>query len=132
MPHRLASLLVLLCTALAACGGDDSKEAEQTVRDFVEATNSRDVDAICGRLLTQDFLERNTGGVGEGAQRACRSQLKAGRVVEARLVRLEDPRVDGDRATVVTVLESQGRERTRSFRLVREDGDWKIAGARGE
>jgi ketosteroid isomerase-like protein len=130
--RRLVSLIVVLCAGLAACGGDDSKDAEQTVRDFLEATNTRDVDAICGRLLTQDFLERNTGGVGEGAQRACRAQLKAGQVVEARLVRLREPRVDGDRATVTAVLASQGRQRTRTFRLVREDGDWKIAGARGE
>jgi hypothetical protein len=130
--RRLTSTAILLCVALTACGGDDGKDAEQTVRDFIQATNSRDVDAICGRLLTQDFLERNTGGVGEGAQRACRSQLRTGQVVKARLLRLDEPKLDGDRATVATVLKSQGRQRTRTFRLVQEDGDWKIAGARGE
>ncbi len=102
------------------------------VRDFVKATSARDVDAICGRLLTQEFLERNTGGVGDGAERACRSQLRGSRVVRTRVVRIESSKVDGDRASVRAVLATQGQSRPRTFRLAQEDGEWKIAGAVGE
>ena len=102
------------------------------MRDFAKATSTRDVDAICGRLLTQDFLERNTGGVGEGAERACRAQLRGSRVVETRIVRIERTRVDDDRASVRAVLTTEGQRRPRTFRLVQEDGEWKIAGAVGE
>jgi hypothetical protein len=122
---------LVLCAALGACGGGNDGP-EQTVRAFAKATSTRDVGAICGRLLTQDFLERNTGGVGEGAERACRSQLRQARVVKTRVVRIERTSVDGDHARVRVLLATQGQQRPRSFELVREDGDWKIAGAAGE
>jgi hypothetical protein len=133
--NRLPLLLLLFIgLAIAACGQSDSdkrKGAEQVVRDFVRATNSHDADAICGRLLTQEFLERTTGGMGEGAQRACRSQLHGVRGLEIRLVRMGSVRLHGDRATVRAVLVAQGRPGERVFDVVREDGDWKLAGARG-
>jgi Domain of unknown function (DUF4878) len=126
---RLVPLLLL--TGLMVGCGDDPGDPERTVRDFAKATSTRDVDAICGRLLTQDFLERTTGGVGEGAQRACRGQLRGARVVKTRVVRVEESDVDGDRARVRVVLATEGQRRPRTFRLVDEDGEWKIAGAVG-
>jgi limonene-1,2-epoxide hydrolase len=130
----LAALTLVCSLALPACGDDDDerREAEQTVRAFVKATNDRDVDAICGRLLTQEFLERNTGGVGEGAERACHSQLRTARGLRTRLVRIARVKVDGERASVRAVLVTQGHEGVRVFQVVREDDDWKLAGARGE
>jgi limonene-1,2-epoxide hydrolase len=130
----LAVLLSTCCAALSACGGDDDarREAEQVVRDFVKATNTRDVDAICGRLLTQEFLERNTGGVGEGAERACRAQLETARGLRTRLVRIARVTVDGERASVRALLLTQGHEGVRVFSVVEEDDGWKLAGARGE
>jgi hypothetical protein len=129
--RRLPLALLLLCVALAGCG-DDPGDPEQVVRDFAKATSTRDVGAICGRLLTQEFLERNTGGVGEGAERACRSQLRGSRVVKTRVVRIESAKVDDDRASVRAVLATEGQRRPRTFRLVQEDGEWRIAGAVGE
>ena len=66
------SLLLALAVALSACGGDDSKDAQQAVRDFVAATNERDGDRLCGDLLTQAYLEKATGATGDKAQDACK------------------------------------------------------------
>lgn len=130
MLARLTPLLVA-CLALTACG-DDPGDPERTVREFAKATSARDVDALCGRLLTQDFLERTTGGVGDGAERACRSQLRGSRVAKTRVVRVTKTTVDDDRASVRVVLATEGQQRPRTFWLVDEDGAWRIDGAVGE
>ena len=57
---RLAPLLVLVLL-VGACGGDDGKDVQQTVRDFVSATNDRDGDRLCDDLVTQDYLEKEGG-----------------------------------------------------------------------
>ena len=50
----LKTFPVLIALSLAACGGgSDESEAEQTVRDFVEATNERDGERLCAELVTQ-------------------------------------------------------------------------------
>ena len=35
---RRLALLICLLVAVSGCGGDDKEDAEQTVRDFVEAS----------------------------------------------------------------------------------------------
>ena len=49
------SLVVLLCllSVAGACGGGDEEAIEQTLRDFVSATNEQDADAFCGEIVTQ-------------------------------------------------------------------------------
>jgi hypothetical protein len=128
LPLVLASVAV---PVLAACGGDDRKDIEQTVRDFVRATDQRDADAFCDELVTQEFLEQTTGAVGDGAKEACRQQLTAVTGLRLKLVRIGRTEIDGDRAVVRAVLEAQGRRQDRLLRLKREDGDWKLAGGRG-
>jgi hypothetical protein len=121
-------MLGLCALSLAACGGDDKKEVEQTVREFVKATDSRDADKFCGDLVSQEFLEQSTGAKGDSAQEACRSQLKSLKGIKVRLERIESTKVDGDNATVRTVLSTQGQRQDQVLRLRKEDGDWKLAG----
>jgi hypothetical protein len=127
---RLA-LVTALCGALllvTACGGgDDSAEVKQTVRDFVTATNDRDGDKLCNDLLTQDYLEKATGATGDKARDACKQQLDLITGLRLRLIKLGDPKVAGDTATVRATIATGSQETPRSFRLQKEDGDWKLA-----
>jgi predicted lipid-binding transport protein (Tim44 family) len=124
--------LVLALLLLAGCGGDDRKGVEQTVRDFVRATDRRDADTFCGELVTQEFLEESTGATGDRAKDACKQQLRAVTGLRLKLVRIRKIEIDDDNARASVVLETQGRRQPRLLRLRREDGDWKLAGGRGE
>jgi hypothetical protein len=123
---RLACLAVL-ALALAACGGDDdADDARQAVRDFVNATNARDGDRLCGELLTQEYLEKYTGATGDNAEDACKQQLGVISGLKLRLVKIDGVEVDGDRATVRATIATGGQRMARRFGLAEEDGDWKL------
>jgi hypothetical protein len=126
----VARVLPFLLLALAGCGGggdDDPDEVRQTVRDFVEATNERDGETLCGDLLTQEYLEKSTLAEGDQADEACREQLDRTVDLRLRLVSVGKARVDGDEATVRVVIDTDGVQAPRLFRLEREDGRWKLA-----
>jgi hypothetical protein len=124
---------VLLATlGLAACGGGNDKEdAEQTVRDFVKASNARDADALCDRLLSKEFIEQSTGATGDKAKSTCKQQLKLLRPAKRKLTKIVSVKIDGDSATVSTILETQDQPQPQSFKLTKEDGDWRLAGGTG-
>ena len=97
------------------------------MRDFVEATNERDGDTLCGELLTQEFKEKATGATGDRADEVCKQQLELTKGFKLKLVSIDKTTVDGDKATVRTVLNVDGVQAPRVFRLAKEDGDWKLA-----
>jgi ketosteroid isomerase-like protein len=125
--------LICLLVAVSGCGGDDKKEAEQTVRAFVKAVNTRDADRYCDELITKEFLEESTFSTGDEdkARQSCKSQLKATTGLHVRLVRIAKTEVDGDAATVTAVLQRQSQRTKQRLLLKKEDGDWKLAGAGG-
>jgi ketosteroid isomerase-like protein len=124
---RFVALLCLLAL-LAGCGGDDKKDAEQTVRDFVEAVNERDADAYCDELITEEFREKSTFATGDEASESCKEQLKAIKGLRIELVRIVSTKVDGDKATVIAVLRRPGGEIRQRLQLEKDGGDWKLAG----
>jgi predicted lipid-binding transport protein (Tim44 family) len=126
--RRPSLILLIAMVAIAACGGDDQEGAEQTVRDFVTATNERDGRRFCEDLVTEEFLERTTGASGERATAACRRQLESIQELELELVEIRNTEIDGDTARVTVALETQGRPQVQSLRLKKEDGDWRLSG----
>jgi hypothetical protein len=126
----VARVLPFLLLALAGCGGgggDDPDEVRQTVRDFVEATNQRDGETLCGELLTQEYLEKSTLATGDQAGEACREQLDKTVGLQLKLISIGKTEVDGDEATVRVVIDTDGVQAPRLFRLEREDDRWKLA-----
>lgn len=120
---------ICLLVALSGCGGgDDKSDAEQTVRDFVQATTERDADTFCDELVTQEFLEQTIGATGDKARESCKREFKNLSGLRVDLVRIEQTTVDGDHATVTAVLNRQGQRIKQELRLKKEDGDWKLAG----
>ena len=119
--------------ALTACGGsDDEADAQQTVRDFVEATNERDGERLCGDLVTQKFKEQATGATGDRVDRICEQQLELTTGSSSKLIAVGGPMVDGERATVRTRLDIDGVKAPRVFELQKEDGTWKLASGSGD
>ena len=120
--------LAVTALALAACGGDDKDDVEQTVRDFVSVSREPDPDMFCGEILSQELLEQTTGATGDNAEDQCRRQLEGAQGVNAELVEIKRTEIDGDDATVEAVIRAQGDSRTQTLRLVKEDGRWKLSG----
>ena len=120
--------LTCLLALVAGCGGDDRKDAEQTVRDFVKAVNERDADAYCDDLITQAFLEKSTFAKGDQASESCKRTFKAIKGLHIELVRIVKTEVDGDEATVVAVLRRPGGEIRQRLQLEKDGGDWKLSG----
>jgi len=128
----VARFAVLICfvALLAGCGGDDKKDAEQTVRDFVTALQKRDADTFCDDLVTEDFLGQFSGATGDKAKESCKRELNSLTSLEkVRLVKVESTKVSGDDAAVTAVIERQGQRLKQVYRLKKEDGDWKLSGA---
>jgi predicted PilT family ATPase len=126
---RTAALICLLAV-LAGCGGNDQEDAQQTVRDFVTALRERDADTFCDDLLTEEFLEQFSGASGDNASESCKRELGSLTGIErVKLVKIEKAKVDGDEASVRAVIVRQGQRIDQVYRLKKEDGDWKLAGA---
>jgi ketosteroid isomerase-like protein len=127
---RIAALTCLVAL-LAGCGGDDKKDAEQTVRDFVTAVNERDADAYCDELITEEFREKSTFATGDKASESCKREFKAIKGLHIELVRVVRTKVDGDKATTTVVFRRSGQEIRQQVLLEKDGGDWKIAGGTG-
>ena len=128
---RVAPFICALALLAGCGGGNDEEEVEQTIRDFVEAVNTRDADTYCDELITEEFRERSTFATGDRARESCKRELKAITGLRIELDRIGGPKVDGDKATVNVVFRRSGQRVNQKVTLEKDGGDWKIAGGAG-
>jgi hypothetical protein len=131
--RRRLTLALTLAAVLGGCGGGNGPDGspEQTVRDFVDATNRRDAERFCNELVTQGYLDSSTGLRGDAALKACEKDFRALRGLRLKLLKIRETKIDGDRASVRAELEANGRRQVQLLRLREVDGRWKLAGGRG-
>jgi ketosteroid isomerase-like protein len=126
MRFLLAAGLIAV-VALSACGGgSDETQAKDTVRQFFTALQKRDAAKLCDHLLSKDFIKQTTLGTDDPKQE-CRSQFKQLKTPGFKLVRVGNVKVNGDDATVATVIERDDQAQPQVFRLKKEDGNWRLA-----
>ena len=126
--RRLLTLTLVAVACLGACGGgNDQKDAGDTVKQFFTALQKRDTGKLCDRLLTKDFIERTTGATGDRAKQECRSQFKLLKSTDFKFVSVGKVTVSGDKARVEATIERGGQTQPQIFRLQKEDGDWRLA-----
>jgi hypothetical protein len=123
--RSLAPALALLL--LAGCGEQGPTPEEQvrsTVTDFGRATEAKDYQALCDRILAPKLVEE-VESIGLPCEVALRQGL--GEVEEPRLTigRID---VREDEATAEIRTSAAGEEPSRdTLRLVNLDGTWKIS-----
>jgi len=118
--------LAALAVISGCGGGDDKKDAQQVVRDFVTAVNAKDGKTFCNEVATREYVEKVTAATGDSAIKQCESQIKQIRQPKYKLSKLVKTTLKGDRATVIVELEQQGRIRRQLFQLVKEDGEFRL------
>jgi ketosteroid isomerase-like protein len=134
MARSAAAVLLVAALAVAGCGGgggDDRADVRQTMREFVTALNKRDADEFCEKLITRDFVEKQTFAKGDKAIDECKRQLKQTKGLKVKLARITSLSVKGDDATVHAVLETPSGQSPQLYRLKKEDGGWRISGGSG-
>jgi ketosteroid isomerase-like protein len=130
-PSKIGLAIAVAAIIGVGCGGggSDEDQVRDVVTSFVEAGKNRDAEEACSLLASDQVkvVER----LGHGAD--C-EQVLGGILAKAQVsgtdLKIEDVRVEGDRATVdATVKASGASPRAESILLIKEDGEWKLANA---
>jgi hypothetical protein len=130
LKERAATLLLpflLLASALAfaACGGGDSG-AEGKIEETIETSVSTTDPSKCTELMTQTFVEQNSGESGAAAIESCEEEA-ADTSDDPDSVEIAAVEVDGADATAEVAFVGGGFDgQTVEVALVEEDDTWKL------
>jgi hypothetical protein len=128
--QRLAFLLVpclLLASALAlaACGGGDSGD-EEKIEETIETSVRTTDPSKCTELMTQTFVEQNTGETGEAAIESCEAEA-TDTSDDPDSVEITAVKVDGADATAKVAFAGGGFDgQTVEVALVEEEDAWRL------
>jgi hypothetical protein len=98
------------------------------VSEFVRAGNEQDFAGLCGLLAESEVnsLEHQSPG------RCPQILQRTSSGVTFTRARIDEVRVSDDRASVdATFIQEDGTRKPQTLRLVKEDGDWKLAAGGG-
>jgi hypothetical protein len=123
---RAATALVALLVA-AGCGDSGPTPEEQvrsTVADFGRATEAKDYQALCDRLLSPELVEE-VESIGLPCEAAMRQALEEVREPRLTIGRVE---VDGERASADVRTTAAGQEPSRdTLQLILVNEAWRIS-----
>jgi PBP1b-binding outer membrane lipoprotein LpoB len=117
------SILVLLLAGCGPFGGKSEQDkAGEVLTELVDARNEGDYARVCELIAAPDLAKFKRAGV--SCEKTIRQRFGA---TASTTIRIEEVKVKGDRASVdATVSQTGGAGFARTFRLVKEDGDWKF------
>src|SRR5688572_13214555 len=131
---RAGTLAIAAAAVLsfAGCTGGGSSTAEfdgeekdvaEAVEDLQRGAQRREADDICRTLLATEFRQEIEAG---GAK--CGAEMKlAIEDVDEFEVEVQDVTITGDRATAKVRTEDADDDKSRTFELVKQGADWRIA-----
>ena len=130
MRRSLLPLTVVAGLALAGCGPQSSgstsftgaeKPVAQVVTDLSgDAQRGKEAD-VCSKVLSKRLVKAVAGDT------SCASEVKkAFEDADSTKIEVDDVHISGDSATVNVHTTDRGKDVKRVFRLVREDGGWRI------
>jgi hypothetical protein len=122
------SWALAIALALTGCGpfGGQSEEdkAGEAITELIDARNDGDFVRVC-ELLASNVVDGIERASGESCDDALGGLAEGQR---AQTVRIDEVRVDGERATVDATVGPTGQAGVpQNILLVKEDGDWKVA-----
>ncbi|HWT90893.1 MAG TPA: hypothetical protein VN179_07235 [Solirubrobacterales bacterium] len=122
----LPSLLLVLATALVACGGGGESDEDEVVDAIDYALTSTDPKA-CEEQMTQAFSEQTFRVEGASAVEMCEQNARAEESPNDP-VEVTDVEIEGARATADVAFTGDGEisGQVLAMALVEEDGDWKL------
>ena len=126
LPLALVAALVLGgCTQQPTASNDfkgPEKAVAQVVLDLSEDARRGRTAHVCGELLSEALQKKVAG------DSSCDDEVKkAFEDADAALIEVDDVTITGDEATAEVHSDDRGKEVRRTFQLVNEDGDWRIA-----
>ena len=117
------SIFVLVLFGCGPFGSkNDSEKAGDALTELVNARNEGDYARVCELIAAPDLAKFKRAGV--SCEKTIRERFGA---TASTTIRIEEVKVKGDHASVdATVSQTGGAGFARTFRLVKEDGDWKF------
>ncbi len=126
--RRRACLTALVLVAATGCGQEPPEQVRSAVERFASASAQKDYQELCREILAPDLVER-VRSVGLPCEAALEVGLGAVREPTLEIVSIE---VADDQALARVRTGAAGEQPSEdSIRLVREDGDWRIASLSG-
>jgi hypothetical protein len=125
-----AAAAVALALAAAGCGGSksDEEQVRDTVTELARATEAKDYQALCDRILAPKLIEevRRVGLPCEVALQQALGEVKEPRLTIGRIT------VDGERAKAEVRTSAEGQKPSQDVvELQRVDENWRISALAG-
>jgi len=126
--RRAACLTAVVILAATGCGQEPPEQVRSAVERFAGASAQKDYQELCGEILASELVDQ-VRSVGLPCEAALEAGLGGVREPTLEIVSIE---VADDQALARVRTGAAGQRPSEdSIRLVREDGDWRIASLSG-